>query len=81
VGRGELTERVTQSSDGHSEAMPETQPKEMSGHLLAIPRTVERAAGALVYQAFERLVSSDVEVKTAAEAKREKSAISNKKAT
>ena len=50
--------------------MPETQPKEMSGHLPAIPRTVERAAGDLVHQAFERLVSSDVEVKTAAEAKR-----------
>ena len=50
--------------------MPKTQPKEMSGHLLAIPRTVERAAGDLVHQAFERLVSSDVEVQTAAEAKR-----------
>ena len=40
------------------------------GTLLAIPRAVERAAGDLVHQAFERLLSSDVEVRTAAEAKR-----------
>ncbi len=50
--------------------MPETQTKGKSGTLLAIPRTVERAAGDVVHQAFERLLSSDVEVKTAAEAKR-----------
>jgi hypothetical protein len=31
---------------------------------------VERAAGAAVHQAFERLLSSDFEVRTAAEAKR-----------
>ena len=40
------------------------------GTLLAIPHTVERAAGDVVHQAFERLLSSDVEVETAAEAKR-----------
>jgi hypothetical protein len=50
--------------------MPETQTKGKSGTLLAIPRAVERAAGDVVHQAFERLLSSDVEVKTAAEAKR-----------
>ena len=50
--------------------MPETEPKEMPGDLLAIPRAVERAAGDLAHQAFERLLSSDVEVTTAAEAKR-----------
>ena len=44
--------------------------KEKRGTLLAIPRTVERAVGDVVHQAFERLLSSDVEVKTAAEAKR-----------
>ncbi len=50
--------------------MSETQIKEKRGTLLAIPRTVERAVEDLVDQAFERLLSSDVEVKTAAEAKR-----------
>jgi hypothetical protein len=50
--------------------MPGTQAKGKSGTLFAIPRAVERAAGAVVHQAFERLLSSDVEVRTAAEAKR-----------
>jgi hypothetical protein len=50
--------------------MPETQTFEKPGTLLAIPRTVQRAAGDVVHQAFERLLSSDVEVNTAAEAKR-----------
>jgi hypothetical protein len=50
--------------------MPATQSKEKPGTLLAIPRTVERAAGNVVHQAFERLLLSDVEVRTAAEAKR-----------
>jgi len=50
--------------------MLETHTTEKPGTLLAIPRTVERAAGDVVHQAFERLLSSDVEVKTAAEAKR-----------
>ena len=49
--------------------MPETQ-KEKPGTLLAIPRNVERAAGDVVHQALERLLSSDIEVTTAAEAKR-----------
>jgi hypothetical protein len=47
---------------------PETKPDR--GALLAIPRSVERAAGEVVHQAFERLLSSDVRVTTAAEAKR-----------
>jgi hypothetical protein len=47
---------------------PETKPER--GTLLAIPRSVERAAGDVVHQAFERLLSSDVRVTTAAEAKR-----------
>jgi hypothetical protein len=50
--------------------MPETQTRGKPGTLLAIPRTVERAAGDVVHHAFDRLLSSDVEVKTAAEAKR-----------
>ena len=49
--------------------MPETQTEETSS-LLAIPRTVERAARDVVHQAFERLLSSDMHVTTAAEAKR-----------
>lgn len=47
---------------------PETKPER--GALLAIPRSVERAAGDVVHQAFERLLASDVRVTTAAEAKR-----------
>jgi hypothetical protein len=50
--------------------MPETQTEEKPGTLLAIPRSVERAAGNVVHEAFERLLSSDVEVKAAADAKR-----------
>jgi hypothetical protein len=47
---------------------PETKPER--GALLAIPRSVERAAGDVVHQAFQRLLSSDVRVTTAADAKR-----------
>ena len=50
--------------------MPETQTEEKTTSLLAIPRTVERAAGEVVRQAFERLLSWDIHVTTAAEAKR-----------
>ena len=50
--------------------MPATTTEANPGTLLAIPRTVERAAGDLVQQAFERLLSSDVEIRSAAEAKR-----------
>jgi hypothetical protein len=50
--------------------MAETQLEEKAGSLLAIPRTVERAAGDVVYQAFERLLASDIHVTSAADAKR-----------
>lgn len=50
--------------------MPETQTEEKTTSLLAIPRTLERAAGDVVHQAFELLLSSDIHVTTAAEAKR-----------
>ena len=50
--------------------MPDSAINARPGTLLAISDTVERAAGDVVHQAFERLLSSDVEVETAAEAKR-----------
>jgi hypothetical protein len=43
---------------------------ERAGASLAIPQSVQRAAGDLVNQVFERLLSSDVRVRTAAEGKR-----------
>jgi hypothetical protein len=49
---------------------PETQAEPKTGSALAIPRSVERAAGDVVHQAFERLLSSDTRVTSAAEAKR-----------
>jgi hypothetical protein len=49
--------------------MPETQIEHKAGSPLAIPRSVERAAGDVVHQAFERLLSSDIRVTSAAEAK------------
>jgi hypothetical protein len=48
--------------------VPDTEDRRTS--VLAIPRSVERAAGDVVQQAFERLLSSDLQVTTAAEAKR-----------
>ena len=49
--------------------MVETQVEER-GAVLAIPRTAERAVQEIVGQAFERLLSSDVQVLSAADAKR-----------
>lgn len=43
---------------------------EKPGTSLAIPQSVQRAAGDVVHQAFGRLLSSDVRVTTAAEGKR-----------
>jgi hypothetical protein len=43
---------------------------ETAGTLLAIPQSLQRAAGDVVHQAFERLLSSDVHVTTATEGKR-----------
>jgi hypothetical protein len=48
----------------------EKQTEATVGTLLAIPRAVERSAGDVVDHAFERLLSSDLHVTTAAEAKR-----------
>ena len=43
---------------------------EKAGMWLVIPQSVQRAAGDVVHQAFQRLLSSDVHVTTAAEGKR-----------
>ncbi len=50
--------------------MAETQVEEKASSLLAIPRSVERAAGDVVSQALERLLSADIDVTSAADAKR-----------
>jgi hypothetical protein len=50
--------------------MVETQFEEKAGSLLAIPRTVERAAEDVVHQAFERMLSSHIHVTSAADGKR-----------
>jgi hypothetical protein len=50
--------------------MVEAHVGEKAGSLLAIPRTAERTAGDLVHQVFERLLSSDIQVASAADAKR-----------
>jgi hypothetical protein len=50
--------------------MTETQTKKRTASLLAMPRAVESSAGDLVREAFDRLLSSDPCVTTAAEAKR-----------
>jgi hypothetical protein len=51
-------------------AMSGTQTEERTGTLLAIPRVLERSAGDVVRQAFDRLLSSNIRVTTAAEARR-----------
>jgi hypothetical protein len=61
---------VKKSSGGHCGVVAEAQVEERAGFLLAVPRTVERAAGDVVYRAFERLLSSDIHVLSAADAKR-----------
>ena len=50
--------------------MPETQTEERDRPLLAIPRVLERSAGDVVLQAFDRMLSSDTAVTTAIEARR-----------
>jgi hypothetical protein len=50
--------------------MRETQTQERRGTLLAILRVLERSAGDVVHQAFDRLLSSDTAPTTAAEARR-----------
>ena len=51
--------------------MPDTQIEERTGALLAIPRVLERSAGDVVQLAFDRLLSSNTTVTTAAEARRQ----------
>jgi hypothetical protein len=50
--------------------MPDTEMKERAGALVAIPGVLERSAADVVHQAFDRLLSSDTRVTTAAEARR-----------
>ena len=50
--------------------MTETQTQERTASLLEIPRAAERSAGELVHQALDRLLSSEIRVTSAAEAKR-----------
>lgn len=67
------------SWDGHecenvarraSSCMSKTRTMEGTGGLVAIPRVLERSAGDVVHEAFKRLLSSNLRVTTAAEAKR-----------
>jgi hypothetical protein len=61
---------VKKPLSGHSAVMdPEAQVEERLG-TLAIPQAMQRAAGDVVEQAFQRLLSSDLQVTSAAEAKR-----------
>lgn len=59
-------------SNGHSVSMGSEADvaEEKSRMSLALPHSVQRAAGDVVQQAFERLLASDVSVTTAAEGKR-----------
>ena len=58
-------------SEGHSASVDsESKVTDKAGTLLAIPQSIQRAAGDVVYQAFERLLSSEVQVTTAAEGRR-----------
>ena len=63
---------VKKLADGHSVRMDSENEvtDEKAGTSLAIPQSVQRAAGDVVHRAFERLLSSDVHVTTAAEGKR-----------
>jgi len=60
---------VQKPSGGHLGGMHPTQTEDSAVALLAIPRILERSAGDLVHQALGRLLSSDTDVTTAAEAK------------
>jgi hypothetical protein len=50
--------------------MTETHVDDKAGSLLVIPRVAERTAGDVVQQAFERLLSSEIRVTSAADARR-----------
>ena len=60
---------VSKSSGGHLGAMLETHTEARTRAILAIPRVLERSAGDVVHQAFDRLLSSSARVTTAAEAR------------
>jgi len=66
---GQHATSVRTSSGGHLRAMSGTPTKESTETLLAIPRGLERAAGDVVHQAFDRLLSTNTRVTTAAEAR------------
>ena len=57
-----------EGESGHPLTM-DYQTEEKPGAVVAIPRAVERSAGDVVQQAFERLLSSDLRVTSAAEGK------------
>jgi hypothetical protein len=61
---------VRKSTGGHLGAVAETQTDGTTVTLFAVPRALERSAADLVRQMFERLLSSNTRVTTAAEAKR-----------
>jgi hypothetical protein len=61
---------VRKSPCGHPAAIIETHVRNKAGSVLAIPGAVERAAGDVVSQAIGRLLSSDIDVTSAADAKR-----------
>jgi hypothetical protein len=63
---------VKNPPDGHSPPMDfhGQITEEKAGKSLAIPQSVQRAAGDVVHQAFERLLSSDLRVTTATEGRR-----------
>jgi hypothetical protein len=50
--------------------MPDAQTRETTATLLAIPRALERSAGDVAHQAFDRMLSSNTAVTTAADARR-----------
>jgi hypothetical protein len=50
--------------------MSETQTEESTGTLLRVPRVLERSAGDVVHQAFDRLLAPNARATTAAEARR-----------
>ena len=71
IRTGDSASCVQKSPGGHRRAMRETQIEERDRTFLAIPRVLERSAGEVVQQAFDRLLSSDTTVTTAAEARRQ----------
>lgn len=63
-------ERVRRRPKGHLGAMPKTATEERTDPHVAIPRVLERSAGDVVRQVFDRLLSSNIRATTAVEARR-----------